>query len=100
MTGVGITILLTVEVSEPFNDFRFTPHPISFLTHDIVLQRYYEEHGELRTFLTVIKARARKHSRDLRRYELTSKGIVVGEKLQDYRGVLTGVPSPRPSMEK
>ena len=100
LTGVGITILLTVEVSEPFNDFRFTPHPISFLTHDIVLQRYYEEHGELRTFLTVIKARARKHSRDLRRYELTSKGIVVGEKLQDYRGVLTGVPSPRPSMEK
>ena len=93
LTGVGITILLTVEVSEPYNDFRFTPHPISFLTHDIVLQRYYEAEGELRSFLTVIKARARKHSRDLRRYELTSAGIVVGEKLQDYRGIITAVPS-------
>jgi circadian clock protein KaiC len=99
LTGVGITILLTVEVSEPHNDFRFTPHPISFLTHDIVLQRYYEAEGELRTFVTVIKARARKHSRDLRRYELTSAGIVVREKLSAYRGTITGVPSARKSDE-
>jgi circadian clock protein KaiC len=96
LTGVGITIMLTVEVSEPYNDFRFTPHPISFLTHDIVLQRYYEAEGELRTFMTVIKARARKHSRDLRRYEMTAAGIVVGEKLRDYLGTITGVPvAPR-----
>ena len=93
LTGAGITIMLTVQVSEPYNDFRFTPHPISFLTHDIVLHRYYEAAGELRSFLTVIKARARKHSRDLRRYELTSKGIVVGEKLQDYQGLITAIPS-------
>jgi circadian clock protein KaiC len=92
LTGVGVTIMLTVEVSEPYNDFRFTPHPISFLTHDIVLQRYYEAQGELRSFLTVIKARARKHSRDLRRYELTGAGIVVGEKLSEYQGIITAVP--------
>jgi circadian clock protein KaiC len=95
LTGVGITILLTVEVSEAYGDFRFTPHPISFLTHDIVLQRYYEAEGELRSFLTVIKARARQHSRDLRRYQLTSKGIVVGEKLEGYQGLITAVPSRR-----
>lgn len=64
-------------------------------THDIVLQRYYEAEGELRSFLTVIKARARKHSRDLRRYELTSRGIVVGEKLQQYQGIITAVPSQK-----
>jgi circadian clock protein KaiC len=95
LTGVGITIMMTVEVSEPYSDFRYTPHPISFLTHDIVLQRYYEAEGELRSLLTVIKARARKHSRDLRRYELTSKGLVVGEKLQEYRGLITAVPVER-----
>jgi circadian clock protein KaiC len=99
LTGVGITIVLTVEVSEAYNDFRFTPHPISFLTHDIVLQRYYEAEGELRSFLTVIKARARKHSRDLRRYQLTGKGIVVGEKLEEYRGLITAVPSRRNRVE-
>src|SRR5207237_9185483 len=56
LTGVGVTILLTVEVTEPYNEMRFTPHPISFLTHDIVLQRYFEIDGQLRTFLTCKQA--------------------------------------------
>jgi circadian clock protein KaiC len=92
LTGVGVTILLTVEVIEPYNEMRFTPHPISFLTHDIVLQRYFEIDGELRTFLTVIKTRARAHSRDLRAYDVTSQGIVVGKRLKELRGIITAVP--------
>jgi circadian clock protein KaiC len=92
LTGVGITILLTVEVTEPYNEMRFTPHPISFLTHDIVLQRYYEVGGELRTFMTIIKTRARPHSRELRAYEVTSQGIVVGDALAELSGVISAVP--------
>ena len=95
LTGVGITILLTVEVSEGYSDMKFTPHPISFLTHDIVLQRYYEAEGELRNMLAVIKTRARAHSHDLRAYQLTSKGIVVGERLSEYEGLITSVPRRR-----
>jgi circadian clock protein KaiC len=95
LTGAGVTILLTVEVLEPYNEMRFSPHAISFLTHDIVLQRYYEVAGELRTFLTVIKTRARPHSRELRAYEVTSNGIVVGEPLTDLTGVITAVPAVR-----
>ena len=94
LTGVGVTILLTVEVTEPYNDMRFTPHPISFLTHDIVLQRYFELGGELRTFLTVIKTRARRHSREMRAYEVTSEGIVVGKRLSELTGLITAVPRP------
>jgi circadian clock protein KaiC len=92
LTGVGVTILLTVEVTESYNEMRFSPHPISFLTHDIVLQRYFEIDGQLRTFLTVVKTRARGHSRDLRAYEVTSKGIVVGKRLSELTGVITAVP--------
>jgi circadian clock protein KaiC len=84
-----------VEVTEPYNDMRFTPHPISFLTHDIVLQRYFELDGELRTFLTVIKTRARGHSRDMREYKVTSNGIVVGERLRELKGLITAVPQAR-----
>src|SRR5207247_8638742 len=65
LTGVGVTIVLTVEVSEAYNEMQFTPHPISFLTHDIVLQRYLEIDGELRTFLTVAKTPPRAHTRQL-----------------------------------
>lgn len=95
LTGVGTTILLTVEVTEAYNEMRFTPHPISFLTHDIVLQRYFEIDGELRTFLTVIKTRARGHSHDLRAYEVTSRGLVVGKRLNEFTGVITAVPRPQ-----
>jgi circadian clock protein KaiC len=69
-----------------------TPHAISFLTHDIVLQRYYESAGELRKFMTVVKTRARAHSRELRGYEVTQRGIVVGEPLTELSGVITAVP--------
>jgi circadian clock protein KaiC len=100
LTGVGITILLTVEVTEPYNDMRFTPHPISFLTHDIVLQRYFELGGELRSFLTVIKTRARGHSRELREYEVTSNGLVVGKCLSELTGLITAVPEARDSHDR
>lgn len=41
---------------------RFTPHAISFITHDIVLLRYLELDAQLKTLITVIKTRARPHS--------------------------------------
>jgi circadian clock protein KaiC len=97
LTGVGITIMVTVEVTEPYREMRFTPHPISFLTHDIVLQRYFELHGELRSFLTIIKTRARGHSRELRQYDVTSRGVVVGKRLSELTGVITAVPEARGS---
>jgi len=60
-----------------------------------VLQRYFERDGELRRFMTVIKTRARSHSPQLRAYEVTSKGLVLGEALTDLTGVITAVPQPR-----
>ena len=78
LTGSGVTIMMTVEVTEPYNEMRFTPHPISFLTHDIVLQRYVEIDGQLRKFATVVKTRSRSRSSDLRLYEVSSNGIVMG----------------------
>jgi circadian clock protein KaiC len=95
LTGAGVTILLTVEVLDSYNEMRFSPHPISFLTHDIVLQRYFERDGELRKFMTVIKTRARGHSYQLRAYEVTPRGIVVGEALTALTGVITAVPEAR-----
>jgi circadian clock protein KaiC len=100
LTGVGVTILLTVEVVEPYDEMRFSPHPISFLTHDIVLQRYFEMAGELRAFMTVIKTRAREHSRQLRAYHVSSNGIEVGEPLSEFTGVITAVPRVRPVQER
>ena len=91
LTGAGITILMTVEITDNFTELRFSPHEVSFMTNDIVLQRYVEIEGQLRRMMTVIKTRSRKHSSDLRSYEITNHGIVVGDRFSQYRGLISGV---------
>jgi circadian clock protein KaiC len=39
-----------------------------------------------------VKVRASDHSKDLRLFEITGDGIVVGERVADYQGLLTGSP--------
>jgi len=95
LTGIGVTVLMTVEFVESFSDLRLSPHTISFLTDDIILQRYMEMDGELRKLMTVIKMRGGQHSKELRAYEITSHGLVVGDSLKEYRGLITGVPELR-----
>jgi hypothetical protein len=40
LTGVGVTILSTVEVNESFTEFPFSTYSMSFLTDDIIRLRY------------------------------------------------------------
>jgi circadian clock protein KaiC len=91
LTGSGVTVFMTVEVAESFTDLRFSPDLISFLTDDVVMQRYVEIEGRIRKVMTVIKMRGSEHSKDLRLYDVTKGGLVVGGTLYDYRGIITGV---------
>ncbi len=92
LTGRGITVMSTVEVVEAFTDMRFSPHAISFLTEDIIRQRYVEIDGELRKVIMVVKMRGGNHSKDIREYEITPEGLVVGKRLTEFHGLTTGVP--------
>ena len=94
-TGAGVSIIMTVENTDNYTELRFSPHAVSFMTNDIILQRYVEIESQIRRVMTVIKARGRKHSIDLRTYEITERGIVVGGTLADYQGIISGVPRLR-----
>jgi circadian clock protein KaiC len=88
-----VTILSTVEVNESFTEFPFSTYSISFLTDDIIRLRYVNIDGQLRKIMVVIKMRGGNHSKDIREYEITSKGVVIiGERLTDYQGLITGIP--------
>ena len=95
LTGIGVTFLNTVEMAGSFNDVRFTPHEISFLTDDIILQRYVELDGQLQKIIAVVKTRQGGHSMILRRYNVTSAGLVIGETLEEYQNILSGFPARR-----
>jgi circadian clock protein KaiC len=92
LTGIGVTVLSTVELPESFTDLIFSPHAISFLTDDIIRLRYVEIEGQLRKIVVVVKMRGGNHSKELREYEITSDGFVLGACLSNYRGLITGVP--------
>ncbi len=92
LTGTGVTVLTTVETVSSFTDLRISPYTISFLSDDIILQRYVEIEGQLRRIMLVVKMRGGNHSKDIREYEVTSSGLVVGERLTEYKGLISGLP--------
>ena len=80
-------------MEESFTELPFSTYSISFLTDDIIRLRYVEIEGQLRKALMVVKMRRGAHSRDIREYEITSKGVVLGERLTGYHRLITGIPS-------
>jgi len=92
LTGAGVTVVTTVETISSFTDLRFSPHAISFLSDDIILQRYVEIDGQLRRIMLVVKMRGGNHSKDIREYEVTDGGLVVGARLTEYKGLISGLP--------
>ncbi|HEY5546935.1 MAG TPA: ATPase domain-containing protein [Gemmatimonadaceae bacterium] len=92
LTGMGITMLMTTELENSYIDLRFSPHGTAFLTDAIILQRYVELQGQLTRVMAVVKVRASAHSKELRRFEIGDRGIVVGERVDNYEGLLTGSP--------
>ena len=95
LTATGVTVFMTAEVSDGFPDARFTSEKVSFITDEIIVQRYVEIEGELRRVMAVIKMRGSDHSHEFRTYEVTANGVVVGGPLTEYDGIITGVPTLR-----
>lgn len=94
LTGLGVTVMATVELADSYTDLRFSPQGIAFLTDVIIIQRYIELDGQLKRAMAVVKVRSSQHSKDLREYEISREGgIVVGRALKGYRGLLTGTPT-------
>ena len=97
LTATGVTVFMTAEVSEAFSEARFTSENVSFITDEIIVQRYIEMKGQLCRVMAVIKMRGSNHSHEFRTYEVTSKGVIVGGSLTEYDGIITGVPTLRAS---
>ena len=104
LTGAGVTILSTVEVEDTFTALSFSHYTISFLTDDILRMRYVEIDGQLRKVMVVIKMRGGNHSKDIREYVITNKGVVViHPRSTEYIGLTTGIPQrtgPRLTQEE
>jgi len=92
LTGVGITVLTTMEIVQDQMEMRFTSNVVSFLADVLILLRYIEADGEIRKVLTVGKMRGSQHSKALREYDITKHGFEIGKGLEGFHGSVSGAP--------
>jgi len=96
LTTTGVTVLLTNEVVGGPTEQRFTRYALSFLCDDIIVNRFIELDSEYRRVCTVLKMRRARHSRAIRSFDITERGVEIGDTLPSYHGITTGVPSYSP----
>ena len=92
LRNTGVTGIVTNEVRSITGDFRATEQGVSHLADNILVLRHVEYAGELRKVIGVLKMRASDYESQIRRLEITSDGLVIGEPLTGLRGILTGTP--------
>jgi circadian clock protein KaiC len=93
LSNLGVTVLMTSEIEDRYVDLRFSPYGAAFLTDAIIVQRYIEVESHLQRVMAVVKVRASVHSNEIRRFEITDAGIVIGGPVTDFEGILGGQPT-------
>jgi circadian clock protein KaiC len=88
---LGVLTLLVVAQHGMVGTNMNAPIDVSYLADTVLLFRYYEHGGEVRKALSAVKRRYGTHENKIRELRFDN-GIVVGEPLAQFRGVLTGVP--------
>lgn len=87
----GATTFLTVAQHGLVGDMK-APVDVTYLADTVVLLRYFEALGRVRRAVSIIKKRAGSHENTIREYMIRPQGIVLGEPLDGFQGILRGVP--------
>jgi circadian clock protein KaiC len=92
----GVTTVLVLGQHGLVGEVR-TDVDLSYLSDSTLLLRFFESNGRLRRAVTVIKSRTANHALTIHEMQLGADGIRIGEPLEGFDGVLTGLPSYRGS---
>ena len=98
LATTGVTVMMTSELEDRFNDLRFSPYGTAFLTDAIIVQRYIEVDSRLQRVMAIVKVRASAHSNELHLFHIDEDGIKIDAMLADHEGLLGGKPSRRKSL--
>jgi circadian clock protein KaiC len=77
-----------------------TPVDTSYMADNVLLFRYFEAAGEIRQAISVVKKRTGQHERTIREFNLSDKGLKIGNPLAQFQGVLSGTPAFRGKAEE
>ncbi|MFC3124413.1 ATPase domain-containing protein [Pseudoroseomonas globiformis] len=88
----GATTFLTVAQHGLVGDMK-SPVDITYLADTVILLRYFEALGKVRRAVSVIKKRTGAHEDTIREYRIGPNGLSLGAPLNEFQGVLRGVPT-------
>lgn len=88
----GVATFLVVAQHGLVGTAMNAPVDISYLADTVILLRYFEIEGEVRKAISVLKRRSGPHEKTIREVSMGKEGVLVGEPLSNFRGVLSGVP--------
>jgi circadian clock protein KaiC len=70
-----------------------SPVDVTYLADTVLLVRHFEAAGTLHRAISVLKKRTGGHESTIRELHFGPTGVSAGQPLEQFRGVLTGVPS-------
>lgn len=90
---LGVVTLLVAAQRGMIGPRMESPVDATYLSDTEIMLRFFEAGGRLRRALSVVKKRAGPHEDTIHELRLTARGIEIGEALDEFHGILTGVPS-------
>jgi circadian clock protein KaiC len=91
----GVLSILVLAQHGLLGTWMEAPADVSYLADTVVMLRYFEAAGEVRKAVSVVKKRGGGHETTIRELKVGRGGVRCGSPLQDFHGVLTGVPTYR-----
>jgi circadian clock protein KaiC len=88
----GAATFMTLAQSGTVGDMK-SPVDLTYLADSVLMLRYFEAFGRVRRAISVIKKRGGAHENTIREFVIEANGIHVGEPLEEFQGVLRGVPT-------
>jgi circadian clock protein KaiC len=88
----GVVTVLVMSQHGMLGQNMATPVDVSYVADTVVLTRFFEAGGRVRKAISVVKKRSGAHEDAIRELRLSADGLKLGRALEDFRGVLTGVP--------
>lgn len=92
----GVVSIMILGQHGVTGDLR-TDIDISYLADTIMMLRFFEAEGYVRKSIAVIKTRTADHERTIREFKIDHGGLVIGDPIRGFSGILSGTPVYSPA---
>jgi len=79
LSRAGISPIMTSEIPDLFHVGRLAEYGISHLSDNVILLQYLRAQSRLLRTVTILKSRASAHDPEIREFEITPDGIILGD---------------------